>query len=865
MHYNILSYWRHLQNLPDGHEDKPRPRVCRLMLDLFEKWRSRQAFPEWDCLGHVRDDPGAPRHVMQLPLAERRGWAMQRTLARLVSPWARHHGFAAVHPDELIVGVMPPYSVGQGKEVMGYLKDERDDHDETLEFEIGYLNGWSNFGHIAPDHEAVVKRGVRDILTECADFARAANTEQRSFYESVRLALEGVLLFAAGYAELARVQAARHRTLLDAYPEHPTRELFEQRMAGMNEVAARLERIPAEPSESFADAVQCVFLMNCALHWTGELTSLGRLDQILFPYYQRSGLSRGDAQEIVDCLWVKFDERVMLDARHFEDRFSSADGALLGGVQASNFDQGALANQWMQQVTLGGVLANGRAKPVDASNDLTRMCLEAARKFPFNCPTVDLRVHRRTPKDLLDLAARAILSGGAHPILMNDDKLIPALHHDAGGNVDLASARNYACDGCYETLFPGETEFSFFYVPGVDALEKAFNSGAGLGASGAAHLRGSKDSFRSPPAEQIESFAQFYRILENHIRLNVHRQLSRVLKAYGCKGRVCPSPILSAMVAGCLASGRDFYDGGARYHMFSPLMTGISTVADSLYVIDELVFRQARFSLAELTACLRSDWGTRHEVVGLQLPQARVDEIRARCLVQPKFGTGVRDVDQWAWKVIRSFVDAVHEARNHPIHAADFARLKQRYDLPGRPFELLLTPGVGTFEQYVFGGGWSGATPDGRRSGDSLAPDLSASPLPARETVPPRCAPPQAASGDAQASGLGHGREPTLFDALDSWSDESIHRLSDGAPSDFNIREDFPHRALVKVLTAFARGRGSNIMTVTVANPETLLAAEQAPSEYELVRVRMGGWTEFYVVLSSRHKEHHRRRRLYAP
>lgn len=50
------------------------------------------------------------------------------------------------------------------------------------------------------------------------------------------------------------------------------------------------------------------------------------VDQILYPYYRCDGLSAAEAQEIIECLWVKLDERVMLDNRHFEDRFSSADG-----------------------------------------------------------------------------------------------------------------------------------------------------------------------------------------------------------------------------------------------------------------------------------------------------------------------------------------------------------------------------------------------------------------------------------------------------------------------------------------------------------------------------------------------------------
>ena len=48
-----------------------------------------------------------------------------------------------------------------------------------------------------------------------------------------------------------------------------------------------------------------------------------------------------------------------------------------------------------------------------------------------------------------------------------------------------------------------------------------------------------------------------------------------------------------------------------------------------------------------------------------------------------------------------------------------------------------------------------------------------------------------------------------------------VESMWDGAPTDFNIREDFPPESLDRALTAFANGRGSSIMTITCANPDT--------------------------------------------
>lgn len=843
MHHNILAFWRHLQTLPAGHADLPRPRVNRLMLAMFEKWRSRQNFPPFDGLGHIRDHAGEAE--MALPLVERRGIAMARTLELVAGDWGIAHGLFDIDPDEVILGTMPPYSVGQGKEMMDYFKGAGDDRDERLEFETGFLNEWSNFGHVCPNHEKIVQRGLASVIDDClARKASSRDPDQQSFYAAVITALEGVISYAEAYARAADRQAAIYRAALDDKPDHPKADLFTERLTGMTQAAARLRRVPAQPSKSLADAIQCISIMNCALHWTGELTSLGRLDQILQPFLTPEELASGDAQMLIDCLWVKLDERVTLDNKAVEDRFSQADGALMGVGGPSNFDQGALTNQWMQQITIGGVVADNAPEARDACNDITRLCLNSARRLPFNCPTLDLRVHTKTPEDVLELAAAAHLSGGAHPVMLNDDKLIPALLA-AGEDVELKSARNYACDGCYETIFPGETEFSFIYVPAVDVLEKALNSGAGFGASGSTYLRGFKGSFRTPPADQIQSFDALIAIIDQHIWLNVNRQLAGYFASYGAKGKVCPSPILSAMIDGCIESGRDFYDGGARYHMFAPLMTGISTVADSLYVIETLVFEQQLLSLEELVACLRSDWGLRNDIVGRKVSADRARQLQALCRAQPKFGFGEEIVDRHAWRLIDAFVNAIERALKHPMHQAALAGLESRFASTDKPFNLVVTPGVGTFEQYNFGGSFAGATPDGRHAGAPLATDLSASPFPQDQEVPV----------DPVRS--------SILQAFGSWNHPSVSRFADGAPSDFNIDERSELSPLTDILGAFSRGQGSNVMTITTASADTLARAEASPEEYDLVRVRMGGWTEFFSVLFAEHKKQHRRRPIY--
>ena len=515
----------------------------------------------------------------------------------------------------------------------------------------------------------------------------------------------------------------------------------------------------------------------------------------------------------------------------------------------------------MQQITIGGQIANASKEPEDACNDVTRLCLIAARRLPLNSPTLDLRLNPTTPDDVIDLAASALLSGGAHPVLLNDHIIVEALSQNSGEAIPIEAARNYACDGCFETMVAGESEFSFGFVSALDLIEKTLNRGAGLGASGPIHLRGTKDSWRTKRAAEIATFDEFLDILRSHMMLGCHRYLRNLTTFYGNKANIAPSPLLSAVISGCIETGRDLTQGGSRYHIFSPLLVGISSAADSLYAIRELVFEQRLFTLTELTTCLATDWGYRllnvagQETVafGPHLDRARIDQIRELCLNQPKFGNGVKDVDRWAWWLLETFADCVQEARRNPVHAAGLARLADNYGSPDQPFILHLAPGTGTFEQYVFSGSFNGASADGRRASGPIGSDCSPAPvpndLPATRTT---------------GNGTEHTRRYGLEASLRSYGNPVFKRFGDGAPVDYNLPENFPHENLVKMIRDFAAGQGGSICTFTVADPETFAAAQQDPEKYNLVRVRMGGWTEFFVTLFPDHQEQHKRRPLYA-
>lgn len=851
MIHNDVEFWRYLESLPKGHPDLPTPRVCRLLQRAFSKWNEKPLWLLEEDVGHLfrnRDDIGSDEKevLRKKPAIERKGLAIRRMFEVITAPEiAKRAGSFEVDADELVLGTLPPFSVGQGKEFVRYLTDE-----EELSAMLNYLNELSPMGHIVPDHQRVVSQGLKALMDECEKLREAACDERKPFYTAVLHSLDAIIFLANRYAD----EAERVAESLDS---------DDPRRLTLGEAAQRLRRVPSSPAKTFLEAIQSIYLVHCALHWTVEIVPLGRLDQILQPFYERDVkngvITAQEAQEALDCLWVKLDEKVILNRRFLENRFTACDGVLTGFFGPSNYDQGALLNQWMQQITIGGYRSDNSEVPTDSCNDVTRMCLECARRLPLNSPTLDLRVNASTPADVLELAAKALMSGGAHPVLLNDEKIIAGYQDVCEGKIPLASLRNYACDGCYETMPAGESEFSFGFVSAPEMIEKTLNRGATYAQSGPIHLRGIKESWRSPPAQELESWDDFLLTLAHHTRLACHRYVHNLLMNYGNKVNVAPSPLLSALIGGCIEKGRDLSDGGARYHIFSPLLTGISTAADSLYAIKSLVYDRKVVSLEELASVLMSNWGKNLintqdgalPAIGPVVSDRRLEEIRIMCNSCEKFGFGNREVDSLGWWLINQFCDNVQEVWRSELHASARRDLRKRYSTDKNEFEIFLVPGVGTFEQYVFGGTFLGASADGRSSGDPIASDIS--PAPVHRDIEPIV---DLASGR-------HVRVGDLSASFESYADICMNRLGDGAPADYNLPEDFPIEHLCSLLERFAKGEGGSVATFTVADPNTFRAAQQRPSEYNLLRVRMGGWSEFFVCLFPEHQEQHRRRPLF--
>lgn len=573
---------------------------------------------------------------------------------------------------ELVVGIVRLSSVGTGGLFPDYSTEE-----EKAWAAKRHLSPFSVWGHYVPDYPEALRVGIKGIRAKAAQKLKGlqrnaqAPAEKAAFYEAVILSCDAAVGLAHRYARLARSLAEREQD-----PE---------RNAELLEIAAICHWVPENPPRGFHEAVQFFWFLHLIFHSTLNLIPIGRIDQYLFPFLERDlaagGMSLLRAQELIDCLWLKFNERYQ--ERDLVQDFLDPYAFHLGGM-AVVLDKSVLHQNFLQNVILGGQKEDGS----DASNPLTYLCLNATQKFELTNPTVTVRQFRGSPPELLRKACQVIRQGGGQPTLYNDEVLVPAIRKLG---IPTADARGYTNDGCWETLIPGKTEFRYYLVNAAQVMELALNRGIN-------RLTGAREGCESPDPLAFQAFADVFEAFQLQLACQLKKLMDIVVSNYGNLYRIAPVPFLSSLIEPCLEQGLDVTQGGARYIMHAMILMGFSHAVDSLVALKKLVFEDRVATMDEIVAALQGNFEG-----GEDLRQA----LRTR---SPKYGNNDEYADSIGRQVLALF--------NREIK--DIAR--------GYAGNRILFPtGAGSFEFYMLGGSFLGALPDGRRSREPLSTNLSPS------------------------------------------------------------------------------------------------------------------------------------------
>ena len=668
---------------------------------------------------------------------------------------------------------------------------------------------YNGIGHVCVDYGKVMKIGYRGIIKEAElaleklDVSDGDYVSRSNFLNAVIESCEAVIEYARRYSALARDMASR-----ESNPE---------RKRELEIISRNCARVPEYPATSFYEACQTFWFIQLLLQVesSGHSISPGRFDCYMYPYFKKDidegKITYEAAQELLDCIWVKFN-----DINKVRDA-ASADGFAGYGM--------------FQNLIVGGQNIHG----LDSTNDLSYMCIEAAMHVPLPQPSISIRVWNGSPEALLIKAAALTRLGTGLPAYYNDEIIIPSI---MARGLSLEDARDYCIIGCVEPQKAGKTDgwhdAAFFNM--CRPMELAFSNG---------YDKGKKIGPDTGDVSEMKTFEEFYEAYKTQqsymIKLLVNAN-NAIDVAHATR---CPLPFQSCMVEDCIGRGKSLQEGGAIYNFTGPQGFGIANNTDGLVAIKKLVFEEKKFTLTELREALRANFGygvhgahaerltteiaTELSRQGLSINEsvirtiydevtnqtslgaaekARYKEIKRLIEEEaPKYGNDIYDVDMFARDVANSYTKEVEKYKN--------AR--------GGIFQAGLYP----VSANVPLGASTGATPDGR---------LAYTPL---------------ADGIGPASGR-DTKGPTA-------TANSVAKLEQGVASNGTLlNQKFHPSALagmsglskfVALIRSYFDQKGMHVQ-FNVVTKETLLDAQNNPEKYKTLVVRVAGYSALFTTLS---------------
>lgn len=464
--------------------------------------------------------------------------------------------------------------------VENFTQKERELIDEGAAINSDYKKSITA-NHSVIGYERVIKEGFSGLLGEVELYA--AQNGDSDFYSALRMICEAGCVMGERYAS-------------------------EAERIGRGDIASVCRRVPKYGARSFREAIQSLWFAHIINTWEDGINanSVGRLDQILYPYYKKDieegVITREQAFELICCLWIKL----------YRD-----------------YD--------VQQSCVGGRSEDGSSEV----NELSYMMLDATEALDFvRCMSV--RFDADTDKKFLSRALEVVgrVRKGI-PFFFNDGVMIPAL---INAGIKPEDACGYTQIGCVETVIPGKSNPHAVNSRCnlLKAIEYTFGNGHSM-----------FDTLRCPGIETgdplaFDSFEALTGAVKTQIKHLVYSTV-RVALDYMPRSEVNdPKPVKSLLTEGCMESGRDFNARGAKYDYYQVMLMGIPNLADSLAAVKKLIYDEKAYTMEQLVYQLSHNW---------EDEAMRLDFVNKA----PKYGNDIDEVDNIAASLTSFAIDCLDE------------------------------------------------------------------------------------------------------------------------------------------------------------------------------------------------------------
>jgi pyruvate formate-lyase/glycerol dehydratase family glycyl radical enzyme len=623
------------------------------------------------------------------------------------------------------------------------------------------IKSQSGPGEFSPGYANILlKKGLKGVAASASeslaglDPADPGDYGKIDFLESVLIVVEGAHRLAERYADEA-----------DRLAEGADGE----RAAELRHIAEVCRRVPFEPPATFHEALQSIWFGQVLLFIEENAPSYspGRMDQYLNEFLKRDlgegRLTALEAQELIECFWIK-----------------TAGMTWLLNENCSKYFAGYMP---FQNINVGGRTPTGD----DGTNDLSYMMVQASMDLRLFQPSLSAFIHDGTPPEFLRHICKLVRLGTGFPALHGEATTIEMMRNKGVAEDELME---YCMVGCVEPNIHGKmSQWS-------DGGHYNFGAAVQLALDdGISWQDGRRLGAPTGPTESIESFdalkdavkAQLSHFIEHIARANMIIQVGHSL--------YLPKPFSSALVEGCVESGRDMADGGAKYNAGPAFIgTGIADLADSLTAVRHLVFEDHELTLPELADVLRADFEGHEDIRQMLVTRA------------PKYGNDIDEVDDLA----REFSDYVADVIDGYTGFTGSRIINGLYPV----------------SSHVPHGRVVGALPSGRRAWKPLADGCSA--CHGQDTVGPTAVVKSVAKID-------HARH-TAGTLLNIKLNPEL------------LTEDRDLDNLAALIKSFFLLGGYHIQ-FNVVTGDTLRAAQADPDEYRGLLVRVAGYSAYFTDL----------------
>lgn len=558
--------------------------------------------------------------------------------------------------------------------------------------------------HTVPDFQRLLDHGLQGLKEQMVKDLSGLEGEPKSFLEGVIGVFDGAMGYAAKLA--AEAQNKGNMTLFSV-----------------------CGNVPAKGAETLHEALASIWICYHLLlqENTNFGLSIGRLDQLLNPYYMKEW-ERLETEAEKNAY---VDSAVELVCHFF---LSCSDHVPLSTEGSETLFAGSGSNQ---ALTVGGVkVENGVMK--DAVNDMTYIILKATEILAIRDPNVHARVHTAfhgpradgTPSPYLQRVSQVNILTRATPAIHGDVPVIETManyyaQHDGVDNKEaLADAADYASIGCIEQNAAGKhyghTGSSLVVLPAI--LELAMFGGKhrsdGIGPQDPNLFQGTPN-FTTTPLTQMTSMAQFIDAFE----VQMDAMARHVVQNNNYLGRAFEqmrgSPFLSGLFTGPTnlpgqsgAAFRDLTAGGAKYNSAGVAIIGLADVIDAFCVIDSLIFN-GPFEAHDLINAMEADFTPGK---GGSIDNDRLAALQEAIRKTPKYGAGVETEGE-------NDNGMALEYANRLVKLIDKVFFRYRTHRGGR-----YLAGYWSMTNHAGFGMLTQATPNGRKAGEAFAGGITPCP-----------------------------------------------------------------------------------------------------------------------------------------